>query len=165
VNSVKEDLMNKSPINDNIVVYTGDETNDFDRDKLLRLKSVGGDYDYYEIDFNNDGVVEYVEKRFWFPSNYTTLHLQNNTYKFTDKRIVSINGGFSEEEITLVQLWFKKIEGKVFTFRLFLLYEYNYLLNVALIEDTDVTQVQNYIIAPKSEFVVSSGQRNTDDER
>ena len=162
VDSIKDDLMIKSPISDDIEVYKGDENENFDYDRLLRLKSVSGsnftsDELFYEIDFNNDGIPEYIDKRFWFPSNYTTLHIVNNTYKFTDTRIISINGGFTEEGINLVQLWFKEIEGKTYTFRLFLTHGYNYFLNVSLIENTDVTQVQSYIIAPESKFVIESG--------
>ena len=152
VDSIKNDLMDKSPINDNIQVYHGDETNKYNEDKRLRLKSVGGDFDYYEIDFNNDGAPEYIEKRFWFPSNYTRLHLINNFYRFTDKRTISINGGIERESSTLIQLWFKEIEGKVFTFRLFLNDKYNYFLNVSLVGNTNITQVQSYIIVPKKEF-------------
>ncbi|HEY9058896.1 MAG TPA: hypothetical protein VIO64_00100 [Pseudobacteroides sp.] len=156
VASIKDDLMSKSPIDDNIQVYLGDEKNKIDADKKLRLKSVGRDHDYYEIDFNNDGEPEYFERHFWFPSNYTTLHLINNIYKFTNNRTVSIDGDFSRENSTLIQLWFKKIQGKVFTFRLFLNSGYNYFLNVSLVEDTNVTQIQSYLIAPKNKFNISA---------
>jgi len=155
VNGIKDDLMAKSQINDDIQIYVGDETAGFNHDRLLRLKSVGGDKTYYEIDFNNDGVPEYFEKHFWFPSNYTWLFLVNNTYRFSDNRILSIDNYSDPEEATLIQLWFKKIGDQVFTFRLFLDGGYNYSLNVSLIEKTDVTQVQSYIIVPKSKFVVS----------
>lgn len=161
VTSIKDDLMAKSPIDDNIQIYLGDEKNKFDHDKKLRLKSVGGDHDYYEIDFNNDGESEYFERHFWFPSNYTTLLLINNFYKFTDKRTISINGDFNRDNSTLIQLWFKEIEGKVFTFRLFLNDGYNYFLNVSLVEDTNITQVQSYLIVPKNEFNISTQERKT----
>ena len=157
VDSITSDLMDKSPIDDNIQVYLGDETSQFDEDKKLRLKSVGGsDYDYYEIDFNNDGEPEYIERRHWFPSNYTTLYLRNYLYKFTKDRTIAINGDFERKDSTLVQLWFKEIEGKVFTFRLFLRDGYNYCLNVSLVENTNVTQVLSYLIAPKKEFIIST---------
>ena len=107
--------MDKSPINDTIQVYMGDENNKYSDDKRLKLKSVGGDYDYYEIDFNNDGEPEYLKRHIWFPSNFTALHLINNFYKFTDKRTISINGDFERDNSKLIQLWFKEIEGKVFT--------------------------------------------------
>ena len=156
VDSIKSDLMDKSPINDNIQVYMGDENNKFSKDKLLRLKSVGGNYEYNEIDFNNDGEPEYFDRRFWFPSTSTILYLMNNVYRFTDKRTITINGDFDRDGSTLIQLWFKEIDGKVFTFRLFLNDGYNYCLNVSLIENTNITQVQSYLIVPKNGFNIST---------
>lgn len=155
VDSIKDDLMAKSPIDDNIKVYVGDETNKYDEDKKLRIMSVAEDeyyesYDYYEIDFNNDGETEYFEKYFWYPSNSIPLYLNYDIYKFTDKRTIKINGDFDTS--LLLQLWFKEIDGKVFTFRLFLVNEYNYLLNVSLVDDANITQVQSYLVVPKREF-------------
>jgi hypothetical protein len=150
--------MEKSPIDDTIQVYLGDETSQFGKDKQLRLKSVEGDYDYYEIDFNNDGGPEYIEKHHWFTSNYEHLCFTNNLYKFTEERTISISDDFERDDGTLVQLWFKEIEGKVFTFRLFLRDGHNYYLNVTLVENTKVTQVQSYLIVPKSEFDISTKQ-------
>ena len=162
IESIKDDLMAKSPINDNIQVYLGEEKSKFEQDKQQRLKSVGGDdYDYYKIDFNNDSEPEYFERHFWFPSNYTTLHLINNFYKFTNDRTLSINGGFDREKSKLIQLWFKEIGGKVFTFRLFLNDEYNYFFNVSLVEGTNITQVQSYLIVPKNEFSISRHEHET----
>ena len=155
VDSIKSDLMDKSPIDDNIQVYLGDETSQFDEEKKLRLKSVGGnDYDYYAIDFNNDSELEYFDRHYEFPSNYPTLFLINNIYHFTDKRVRSINGDFKSEDSTLVQLWFKEIDGKVFTFRLFLRGGNNYYFNVSLVENTKIIQVQSYLIVPREEFKI-----------
>jgi len=156
INSIQDDLMAKSPINDDIQVYIGDETENIGHDRQLRLKSVGGNETYYEIDFNNDGIPEYLEKHFWFPSNYTRLYLMNDTYRFSESRILSIDNNFNSEGMTLIQLWFKKIGDQVFTFRLFLNSGYNYSLNVTLIDKTYVTQVQSYIVVPKNKFVVNS---------
>ena len=154
--SMKDDIIAKSTMDENIKVYLGDENKKFNNDKQSRLKSVGGDHDYYEIDFNNDGEPEYFERDFWFPSNSTTLHLIYNFYKFTDTRIISINGDFDKANSTLLQLWFKEIDGKVFTFRLFLKDQKNYFLNVSLVEDTNITQVQSYLFTPQNEFNIST---------
>lgn len=156
IDSIKKELMDKSPINDEIQVYLGDETDNYNEDKRLRLKSVGGDFDYYEIDFNNDGEPEYIEKRFVFPSNSLSLYITSNLYRISDKRTISINGDFNRDSSMLIQLWFKEIEGKVFTFRLFLNDGYNYFLNVSLVENTNITQVQSYIIVPKKDFSIST---------
>ena len=157
VSGIVGGLVGESPINGYSHIYADDETVDFDHNVSLRLKSVGGNYDsYYEIDFNNDGIAEYIYKQFWYPSNGTRFYLMNTTYLFSGNRIISTNSAFDVEGMMLVQLWFKVIEGKTFTFRLFLVDGYNYVLNVSFIEDTDITQVQSYIIVPDSQFVVTS---------
>lgn len=69
--------------------------------------------------------------------------------------------GFDMEGGLLVQLWFKEIEGKIYTFRLLLNNGYNYVLNVSLIEGIGITQVQSYIIVPKKEFQIQSVERGT----
>ncbi|NLP14379.1 MAG: hypothetical protein GX383_07930 [Clostridium sp.] len=159
ISEIKEELMAKSPINDDIQIFIGDETDKFDRDKKLRLKSVSGNHDFFEIDFNNDGEPEYFERHYWFPSGYTVLSLLSDFYKFTDKRLISINSDFNRDDSMLIQLWFKEIDGKVFTFRLFLKDGYNYYLNVSLVENTNVTQVQSYIIVPKCEFNINRWEK------
>lgn len=162
VSGIQKDLMKKSPINDEIEVYQGDETSDISHDRKLRLKSVGGDYVYYSIDFNNDGETEYFTKRFWFPSNYTRLCLINNFYRFTDKRIMEIDhDSYNGGNRLLIQLWFKEIEGKIYTFRLFLGNKDQYYLNVSLVEGTDITQVQTYIVVPRTDFHIDSGIRTS----
>ena len=163
VDEIKEDLMKKSPINDDIELYLGDETEDFDNDKRLRLKSVAGNYDFYEIDVNNDGGVEYARRNFWFPSNYTQLYLQNSMYQFMDGRVVELSCDFGHEDYNLIQLWFQKIGDKVFTFRLFLVDGYNYLLNISLMAGATITQVQSYLIAPKRVFEISTGVMGMDE--
>lgn len=164
LDNMKDDLMAKSTIDDNIQVYFGDEEIYYDDDKKLRLKSVRDGYDddvYYKIDFNNDGEFEYFEREYWFPSNSTTLNLIYNFYKFTDKRIIEVSSDFDTNSM-LIQLWFKKIEGKVFAFRLFLNEEYNYFLNVSLVDNKNITQVQSYLIVPKKEFNISNKECNND---
>ena len=117
-------------------------------------------------DVNNDGAPEYIDKHYWFPSNYTKLYLINSTYKFTDTRIVTIDTPFDQQigqqSLMLVQLWFKKFGNKNYTFRLFLVGGYNYLLNVSLVEDTNVTQIQSYIAVPQNKFIVSSHVQTQD---
>lgn len=158
IDGIKLELMEKSQINDDIEVFEGDEKPSIDQDKLLRLKSVGGDYPYYEIDFNNDGEKEYFTKHFWFPSNYTILNLIVNFYQFTDSRIVEMNGDFYESQGMLIQLWFKEIEGNIFAFRLQLIDGDKYLLDVFRTEGSHIDQVQTYIIVPNNKISVTSGE-------
>lgn len=162
VSGIREDLMEKSPISDGIVTFMGEESDNISNDQLLRLKSIGAHFPCYEIDFNNDGENEYFSKYYWFPSNYTCLCLITNFYKFSDERLNELNASSKDTEGTLIQQWFHKLDGKVFTFKLYLGTGYNYFLNVSLIEGTKITQVQTYIIAPKSQFSVKSRDGKSD---
>lgn len=158
VDSVKEALMAMSPITDDIRIFTGDESPDVGHEELLRLKSVAGAREYYRIDMNNDGKDEYLERHHWFPSNYTVMHLVENVYRITEAGTRRMNLAFDKGREILLQLWFKELEGKVFTFRLYLLDGYNYLLNVSLIEGTEVTQVQSWFIVPNRGFFIETGE-------
>ena len=149
---IKDDLMVTSRLDD-IKIYVGDEAENFDKDKQQRLKLEDKNGIYYEIDFNNDGISEYVKKYYSYPN--AGLRLVNENYKFLNNQVLSL-GDFDMHGNKLLQVWFKEIEGKVFTFKLFLNSRYKYILNVSLIENIDVTQVQSYIIVPKCEFVIDS---------
>ncbi|MCC8123030.1 MAG: hypothetical protein LIO58_05785 [Oscillospiraceae bacterium] len=158
VDSVMDDLMAKSSLDDSIERYTGEESNRFDHDKLLRLQSVGGINDYYEIDFDNDGTAEYLSKQYWYPTNALRLALLCDVYRFTDTRTVETGQSFTDSERVLLQVWFQEIEGKVYTFRLFSEIGYHYVLNVSLIEGSDITQIQSYIVVSKRAFALQAGE-------
>ncbi len=155
--TIRENLMAESVIDDNILYFTGDEKPVSDKNKEARLRSVGKDYDYWEIDFNNDKTLEYVSKHFWFPSNSLTLNLEASTYQFTNQRTAEISNPFYGEPYGLLQLWFKEFQGKVFTFRLFFSLDH-YVLNVSLIEGSHVSQVQTWMIAPSYQVTVEEGK-------
>lgn len=159
VDSVKEELMAASPITDDIRVFMGDESSDIGHEELLRLRSLTGGTEFDWIDMDNDGEEEYLERHHWFPSNSTLLHLVANVFQISEGRTKRMNFEFDEGRETLLQLWFKEFEGKVFTFRLYLINGYNYLLNVSLIEGTEITQVQSYIIVPKRSFAIKSEKK------
>lgn len=61
----------------------------------------------------------------------------------------------------LVQLWFKEIEGRVVTFRLYHVSDYNYLLNVILLEGSHITQIKTAVCSPHRTFVLLQGQEFT----
>ena len=152
---IKTELMDLPYLTKEDAIYLGDETPEIDQDKLLRLGSVTSPYDtFYKIDFNNDQKDEYILKSKSYNSIYTGI------YQFTLKGIAGL--GYDEKAGgTLgrpVQLWFKEIEGKVFTFRLYYDVEsYYYILNISLIEGTGITQVQTYMIVPKVDYIASYG--------
>lgn len=164
VESIWEELMEKSPISDDIELFTGVESSEIDKEKLQRIQSVEGsrdsNADYMEVDFNNDGEPEYIRRAFWFPSNSTLLYLQHWICCFADGRVVEKSSPFSKGGDRLIQLWFQEIDGKVFTFRLFLNDGYNYCLNVSLMEGDCITQVQTYLIIPRREFQIESPKKD-----
>lgn len=147
LNSIKTTLM--SQVYDSL--YTGDETKDFDPDKLQRLKSYYWEegLEFYEIDFNNDGTPEYVSK-----TGEHGDYLIFDTFRFEPKKLVSIPYDFRKEGNYLCQLWFKKLDGKVFTFKLTDKDGY-FHLNVSLTEEWNITQVYSCIITPEMDYEIS----------
>lgn len=151
---IKKDLMELSYyIKDEDSCYLGDESPEIDLDKLLRLGSISSPYDsFYTIDFNNDQKEEYISKSRSYGSIFTSI------YQFTGRGAISL--GYDEAAGDNlgrpVQLWFKEIDGRVFTFRLFYSEDFYYILNVSLIEDTVITQVQTHIIVPKVHYVMNA---------
>lgn len=159
IEEIKTKLMDLPYLSDSETVYSGDENTAIDPDKLLRLKSITSPYDsFYKIDFNNDKTDEYISKEKSYNRIYTCI------YQFTGKGIMMLEyddtAGAAGNE--LVQLWFKEIDGKVFTFRLFYNENSYYILNVSLIEDTSITQVQTHIIVPEVNYIMISALTDED---
>ncbi len=59
----------------------------------------------------------------------------------------------------LVQMWFKEMEGKVYTFCLYHVSDYNYMLNVVLLEGNKVNRVRTDILSPQRHFVLTEGEK------
>lgn len=151
--SIKEELMDTIYHSSGKEIFTGDETTEFEADKLLRLKSVrSSDDTYYKIDFNNDQQDEYILK------HAALMGMDTSVQQFTEKGIIILeyDDTVRDFEDELIQMWFKKIDGKVFTFRMYRNEESSsYLLNISLIEDTQITQVQTHIIVPENSDTMS----------
>ena len=62
---------------------------------------------------------------------------------------MELGDSYFPTNIELVQIWFKKIANKVFTFRIYHISDYNYMLDVSLIEGNNVIQIRNDIISPQ----------------
>lgn len=146
---IKDSLMETADLELGAAAYTGDEQSIFDSTKLQRLKSMEGEerQQFYEIDFDNDGVPEYFSK--YNRIGYGTMIF--NSYRFENNRTVCLNYDVRDEENYLSQIWFKKLDDKIFTFKMIAKNEY-YLLNISLVEGKVVTQLQSYIIIPKREY-------------
>ena len=149
---IKTDLADLSYRSNDEDVYTGDEDPEIELNQFLRLGSVVSPYEtFYKIDFNNDRKDEYISKE----KSYN--HIYAGIYQFTGRGIIGLEYDETAEEAWghPVQIWFKEIQGKVFTFRLFYHEDSYYVLNVSLIEGTRITQVQTHIIVPKVNYIMN----------
>jgi len=159
VDSIRDTLLYPAAYDCGNETYTGDESADFDRNLQQRLMSCTGRKEFYEIDFNNDSLPEYFLKM-----RESRRVLYYNAYHIQDKKTQLINYDLNSDRDHLMQLWFKEIEGKIYTCKLFY-YDQYYIFNVSLVEGTDITQVQSYMIMPGREFLVAPGRVEVTDER
>lgn len=58
----------------------------------------------------------------------------------------------------VVQMWFWEIEGKILTFRLYHISDYQYLLNTSMGENGRMKTLRNDLLIPRRGFVVEEGQ-------
>ena len=144
-------------------VYFGDEeevTEDFIVPENDRYYS----NTYHQIDFTNMGIPIYMRKSNYEPSNYyTTASLVSSFYLRNplDDSIVTlqnmkISGGSGPE---VVQMWFREMDGKVYTFCMYHVSDYNYMLNVVRLEGNYVNRIRTDILSPQRSFVLTEGER------
>ena len=145
-----------------IDIYYGDETVFVPNSDEAFL-----DDGYYKVDFLNIGRPIYIQKSNHIPSNTYSMwflkcnfkmqNLENNTMVELDNMKI---GEYipSDSDPILVQMWFKESEGKVYTFCLYYVCDYNYVLNVLLMEGDKVSRVRTDLISPKREFVLTEGE-------
>lgn len=123
---------------------------------------------YHQIDFANMGIPIYMRKSNHIPSNYyTTWHLRSFFYLRNplDNSIVAlqnmeINHYVPDDRYpVLVQMWFKEMDGKVYTFCLYHVSDYNYMLNVVRLEGNQVNRIRTDILSPQRCFVLTEGER------
>lgn len=84
-------------------------------------------------------------------------NLENNTMVELDNMKI---GEYipSDSDPILVQMWFKESKDKVYTFCLYYVCDYNYALNVLLMEGDEVSRIRTDLIVPKREFVLTEGE-------
>ncbi|MCM1552996.1 MAG: hypothetical protein NC092_09925, partial [Butyrivibrio sp.] len=159
VSSIQKELMAASPINDGISVFIGCEELVTDAVKLQRLSDQG---DWYMVDYDNDGQLEYEHRHYWFPSNFTTLYLIREEYRLEDITW-ELREAWEPEcpyrHDTLIQRWYQEFDGKIYTFQLFLTEGYNYYLNVSLWEKEQVSWIASYYVTPRCELQVEATGR------
>ncbi|MBD5493443.1 MAG: hypothetical protein HDR12_03415 [Lachnospiraceae bacterium] len=124
--------------------------------------------EYYKIDFTNTGIPIYMRKSSFEPSNTDSVwHLQSRFYirNQQDDSIVTLQNMELNSAIpnsknpVLVQMWFKEMEGKVYTFCLYHVSDYNYMLNVVRLEGNEVNRIRTDILSPQRHFVLTEGER------
>lgn len=145
-----------------IDIFYGDEV------KVGDYALTGGGIRNEQIDFANLGVPIYFEKANMIPSSTRNTWYLRSRFYIVDPRdhseveLEDLEVGKyipPQNTLRLVQLWFKEIGGKVFTFRLFYVSDYNYIFNVILVEGNQVTKVRTDIVSPKRGFVLTEGER------
>ena len=152
-----EQYLDRGTSRDGARVYYGDEeeTADF---LLDEYKTV------YQADLANCGMPVYLWKAMFIPSSshaqeYLRIRFflfdrqENAEHELDQLSQYDMTGG-----IRLFQMWFREIGGKVYTFRMYHVSDYNYLLNVMLLEQDRATQVRAYLLSPRWEFVVTEGE-------
>lgn len=167
VESIQKELMAASPINDDIIVYTGCEESVTDPVKLQRLYD---GHNWYMVDYNNDGMPEYQSRYYWFPSNSTTLYLITKEYRL-ENITLKLQEAWEPEcpyhyrypyyEYELIQRWYQEFDGQIYTFQLFLTEGHNYYMNVSLWEEEHISWIASYYITPRCELRVQIIGRET----
>ncbi len=117
--------------------------------------------EYYMIDFANMGVPVYMRKSSFIPSSYRDIwHLRSSFYLQNpeDDSITELDKleiGYSATGMgkpALVQMWFKEIKGQIYTCCLYHVSDYNYVLNIFLLEGEKITRIRTDMICPKRHF-------------
>lgn len=136
IESMKSDITSKYINNDGTertsLLY-GDEA-----EQTAAISAQGVSKEYYIIDFANLDVPVYLNKYIFFPSNSLSMHLMakfliNDTQTNTIMKLDNLTQDDRPPDLNLIQIWFKKIGDKVFTFRIYHVSSYNYLLNRQLL--------------------------------
>lgn len=140
-----------------------------DEEKETGIVSVQGyDKECCIIDFANLGVPAYINKYLFFPDNALTMHIiatfyLNDTQTNTMMELDHLTQDDRPPELKLIQMWFKKIDGQVFTFRIYNVSSYNYLLNTVLIKGDKVIEVRTDLFTPQKQFQLDEGKDFTSD--
>ena len=150
-------------------VFCGDEIKDED----FGVQNVDEFYfssHYHKADFANIGVPIYMRKSNFIPSDYRNVwqfkcrfflqNPENDSVWELDQMEIGASGAVPyQDRLVLVQMWFKEIEGKVYTLCLYHAFDYNYVLNVYAIEGDKAEQIRTDILSPQRQFVLTEGER------
>jgi len=136
-------------------IYIGDE--ELVPDFPENLIDINGVY-VYQIDMTNSGIPIYVKKHMFGPSSLTRslimyYYVESSGIEgFQEVEVISNYGYSGVGQDELMQMWFKEIDGIVYTFQVYHIDHYNYLLNVLLIQRNQVTIIGQMITTQTREF-------------
>lgn len=136
-----------------------------DDSKLAKeFSSISDDQEYYKVDFANIGVPIYYQTTIFTPSNdYLTVHLTGEFYLYDYEKGREIKlfelKTDTESDDQLVQMWFHEINNRIYTFQIYHLDGYNYLLSVRYVAGNDVTIVRQEHIIPRFGFEITEGKK------
>ena len=113
------------------------------------------------IDFTNTGVPVYMDKHSFVPSSHglnwsltCKFYIGNGDIEeMTELEKAEIDGAVQTPR--LVQMWFKQIGDKVYSFFLYHVEDYNYVLQTALIVGRDISLIRSDVLVPQRHFVIS----------
>lgn len=118
----------------------------------------------YMADIANCGLPVYMSKSEYEPSNMSMAEYLKIGFYYYDSQedaLVKLENLSMEEYepgIRLMQLWVKELEDGIYTFRIYHVSDYSYLLNVARLDEDRVTYVATYVLLPEKEFVLTEGE-------
>lgn len=108
-----------------------------------------------------------MRKSEFIPSNYNTKwHLKSSFYIQNPKdnsisELDKLEIGYSvsiPNEVALVQMWFKESGKSVYTCCLYHVSDYNYVLNIVLLEGDEITRIRTDMICPQRSFTLTEGE-------
>lgn len=110
-----------------------------------------------KLDFANMGVPIY----YWthmYQAESRSAHVQAGFYMYDKSRNKIFELERWSADTDAMQLWFHEIDGKVYTFLVYRLVGYNYMLTVKLIEGNEVTSIAQYHIIPRFSYEITEGK-------
>lgn len=119
-----------------------------------RLELRLGYKDYcYKMDIANMGVPVYMESYLFtggIPESIITHFYLYDEEGGSWKEIPQLE--IDDPYTSLLQMWFKKFGDVVYTFRVYHVFDYNYIFNVSVLEGDILTEKGTYIISPRREL-------------
>lgn len=160
INGIREDITSKEKCYLDVGYdygqrqqYRGDEeeTADFEI----------GRSELYKADIANLGIPVYMEIGTWWTA-WNGLQINfylwdPQTENLTDLDQLSIRGD-KLDTLQLTNIWFKEIYDKTYTFFIYYVSDYSYVLNVALLEGGEAKPIQSWFLLPQREFVLIEGE-------